>query len=650
MADQITILTWIQTFAVTFSLVGVLVAVYSLRQTMNQSTMERVGQISCDKSSMGYFVVKTPRFLGPLTGKKVELPQLPTIGYLIRAGDNLVYTSAMFDHAPPFSTKVCWVNLYTQFFDQIALRQDIKKIDFSKYHGLADILSRASSNVRRSRKGVAHFGGVMKAWRAWKTRQPYDVENLQLGEELPQGLDPEIECLYERKKLVKCVRDLGRCERKELALTLPRDTPAQWLPHWGDLRQPQVMDQKPCIEVSQQELAGLALALGMCLSMEDSHTIEGTGPFGICLRGQRRDTEWRVHVTHQIREPDQKASKGSGYSILFAKHMACGSLPFGQSESLIHSVFVDESVLAGIKQGLHISYREFQPAPALIKYLSHLPSARRLRIYGTQRESGNTEGGTLRRGSILDADFKVCDTTWPQAVAGIAFGGLVPQANKTLVDAVQFTVGGRVNTCSNKCTHEHPCYKLITALLHLRDTIDKNDRSLNLFGREVVEDYSSLRETFCFPQPTCRHSGSLFARYMTILERVMAISGSRIEDVYDRCCQILEKAYDHAVEMEKTGKEEEKKKSEYGLAFCIEGVEKKIGKVKVTPDECAEVARCIIAAWAYRVRHIGDLKWDKDQDYDDLVNRADRQGFVTASRDYIPTLQELPTTSLLGLR
>lgn len=126
MVDQIVILTYIQTVGVVLGLGAVLAAVITLRQSFNQSIMASIGQISFDEKSMGYFVVKLPGFIGLLFGKKPELPQLPTIDYLLRAGDNLVYTSAMIDQAPPSSSAVCWVNLHTQFLNQIALQQEFK--------------------------------------------------------------------------------------------------------------------------------------------------------------------------------------------------------------------------------------------------------------------------------------------------------------------------------------------------------------------------------------------------------------------------------------------------------------------------------------------------------------------------------------------
>jgi hypothetical protein len=40
--------------------------------------------------------------------------------------------------------------------------------------------------------------------------------------------------------------------------------------------------------------------------------------------------------------------------ILFVKHMASQSLPFAQSMDPIHSVYINDSVLEGIKLGKHI--------------------------------------------------------------------------------------------------------------------------------------------------------------------------------------------------------------------------------------------------------------------------------------------------------
>jgi hypothetical protein len=182
MADIALILTWIQTVATVFGLAGVLVAVYTLLQSLNQSIMTSIGQISFSAKSMGYFVVKSPGILGLLFGNKPELRRLPTIACLVRAGDNKVYTSAIFDQAPPSSTTVCWVNLYTQFFNQVALHQQSNAqpsllhmgIKFEGMESVSDILSKAGSNVQKMKERLK------------------DVRNVENSQDVQDDGDPRV--------------------------------------------------------------------------------------------------------------------------------------------------------------------------------------------------------------------------------------------------------------------------------------------------------------------------------------------------------------------------------------------------------------------------------------------------------------------------
>jgi hypothetical protein len=52
--------------------------------------------------------------------KKVEVPVVPKISALIAAGDDLVYTSALFDSIPANYDEVCWRGIYEAFFDELA--------------------------------------------------------------------------------------------------------------------------------------------------------------------------------------------------------------------------------------------------------------------------------------------------------------------------------------------------------------------------------------------------------------------------------------------------------------------------------------------------------------------------------------------------
>ena len=731
MVDQIVVMTYIQTVAVIFGLGGVLAAVITLRQSFNQSIMASIGQISFDERSMGYFVVKIPGFIGMLFGKKPELPQLPTIDYLLRAGDNLVYTSAMIDQAPPSSSAVCWVNLHTQFLNQIALQQEFKDGDTAPLgiECVTDILTKAKSNVRRLRNSLAKerlenkeslesnerpesnekfvdmealavqktqgarrssvtaaVGKVQAAITPW-----VDVGNPKSRAELSRNLDREEEhlrtrvvreTLYELGKsyMVKCVLDL--VDEKELVedsssaattqwlkIGLPVEIQPQWLqlPHVAiglpgpqrlqvklgfpgdaearklslsqapklsrleDFQQPRTVEQKPCIEVSREELAGLALALGMRLTMHTTGTIDtikGRGPFGVSVAGQFTDSQWRLHVSHEHRRED-RPTKGSGYSILFAKHIACGSLPFMQSKDLTHCVCVNEPVLQVVRKGGQITPYKLDLYPPSLDYLIALPAARKLFIYGASDEtktapkSEDSKKGHFITTSKNNAWDKL---TWPRVVARIAFGGLVPQANKTLVDAVQFTVGGRVNPCNSTCKGDSPCINAVQALMALRVAIDDqdrkakpNDRDLDLFGTSGQDgtarvSIGSESETNCLRASNSRQTGTLFARYMTLLERLTAISGKTVTDVYEECCQVIDTAYQNVLLGEKKvadgGMSDNPERASEGQLTCdVEGVKDKINaKEPITANDCGKVARCIIAAWTWRVRQIHDLQ------------------------------------------
>jgi hypothetical protein len=109
---------------------------------------------------------------------------------------------------------------------------------------------------------------------------------------------------------------------------------------------------KPCIEISREELLALSLTLGMTLQINDfTQNVRGLGPFGTGLNIVQDNGEWKLEMVHGARLPRHEASKGSGYTPLFAKHIAFGSLPFADAKSWVKSVYVSGKVLGAAKQG-----------------------------------------------------------------------------------------------------------------------------------------------------------------------------------------------------------------------------------------------------------------------------------------------------------
>jgi hypothetical protein len=81
-------------------------------------------------------------------------------------------------------------------------------------------------------------------------------------------------------------------------------------------------------------------------------------------------------------------------------------------------------------------------------------------------------------------------------------------------------------------------------LENLKKVVDDRDNSMRLFGvftGEIYLEGSNFLEIECYYPPTSRYSGALFARYMTLFERITAMSKEEVSKIYDRYIHILKK-------------------------------------------------------------------------------------------------------------
>lgn len=82
----------------------------------------------------------------------------------------------------------------------------------------------------------------------------------------------------------------------------------------NDLRKAWSIDQKPYVEISREELAALALVLGMQLKINDfTASISGIGGFGTSLTASQAGGYWKVNLVHGSRTLSQRNNRGSGY-------------------------------------------------------------------------------------------------------------------------------------------------------------------------------------------------------------------------------------------------------------------------------------------------------------------------------------------------
>jgi hypothetical protein len=110
---------------------------------------------------------------------------------------------------------------------------------------------------------------------------------------------------------IKTAERLGRRSNSDLQ---GEDEPFQRLDcGLNDTRSAWVLDHKPCIEVSREELAALGLVLGMQLKINEfTNTISGFGAFGTSLYASQSGGYWKLVCFHGSRTPSHRNSQGSG--------------------------------------------------------------------------------------------------------------------------------------------------------------------------------------------------------------------------------------------------------------------------------------------------------------------------------------------------
>jgi hypothetical protein len=385
------------------------------------------------------------------------------------------------------------------------------------------------------------------------------------------------------------------------------------------------------------------------------------------------------------------------YTILMAKHIACGCLPFTDTGIFVRTVYVTQNVLRALTRGYHIMDCTDYGGPSL-EYLRRLPSAKQIdALYGMSKKPADLKAAKkyqreryLRRigsfvpnssfpfsvanpgvksletihsekifdgsegpstpdlprtprnsttvrpvaqstflalGALLNADGNPIGSncTWQRAVAGIAFGGLVPQAATCLAEAVRFTVAGKLGCC-------------ITALESLINKLHRFDKDSEVFGpyvaRRVTARYGIDNVDYSMPSRiTTQEAGATFGRYMNLLECVTARCNSApnppMETVFEASCELIEDCYLAAVT-----KEGDRHADDLGMQ--IQSITQQLEKhAPMAPKDCAIIVRCIIAAWAEQVPLI---------DLEERCTKTDPE----VSPNRMATLEDLPAVCALG--
>lgn len=401
------------------------------------------------------------------------------------------------------------------------------------------------------------------------------------------------------------------------------------------------LECKPCIETSREELAALALVLGMQLKVNESaNTVNGIGAFGTSLFAAQSGGCWKLHLIHGTRLPKHLHSQGSGYTTIYAKHLACGSIPFADSTKWIKSVYVRQDVLDAIKRGWHIKDMDIYGGQSL-EYLRRLPGKKQIDAFYGVVEHANTPA---RLGAILRTDGTPVGEgfSWARAVAGIAFGGLVPQATPRVAEAVQFTV-----------SHDQQPETAGARINALEDLVEKLhglQHEKHIFGPYVAMRYEANSGADRVSYTTAargppRDSASKFGRYMNLLERMVARCDAGLNEVYEASCRLIEDSYRRAVELEKaraSGLFFEVVGEVTDIAAAVKAIRKRTRRsVRIPYGDIAVVVRCILAVWAEQVPHVELEEFREVSVGDDPL--ASPRSFVGFA-----TMEDLPAISAFG--
>jgi hypothetical protein len=446
------------------------------------------GRDAVEAAKVGIFRSRKPSYLQVVRGHRTVLPVVPTVTSLIEAGDLGLWTSATLASIRASPSLAGWVPLFENVVCSISTHIPAPTTTTTAACAGIDLF------LARARNKLASGHPLRDRLRFY---QPSST-----------------------RRLVCCIRRLDShlLPRIGLGTSRPPDstaaTPASvsvpsasWKPK-SDILWLMPPSDSLCVPISAGEVLALAAILSVPLEVNDyTQRVKGTGAFGASLSiGNTTPSRVELSIgrssgiatTPDLTHGEYGAS--SGYSTVMAKHIAFGCVPLSENDFWNLAVYVTEGVFEAIRQGRAIADAVEGYGGVAIQYLWQLPAAKDVDAYfhsasgwvedGSCIGAVQTAGGMpvmLRPWKTLDPHGKTPSyaATWPRAVVGIAFGGLVPQASSLVVDAVSFTIGG---------TGLSGCLNGLENLLNDLHELDKgpDEEKLAVYG-EMVHQRCQMR-------------------------------------------------------------------------------------------------------------------------------------------------------------
>ena len=592
-ADPMLVWTEIQTIATCIGLVAIALTVGTLIHQRHLRLRDNdPGRDAADPEKMGIFVTQKPSYWRTFLGSRIALPSVPSVGGLIKAGDAGLWTSGAFSHVHTCrgeTTATGWVPLAETTLCNVSWLADLTLQDM----GLPEDV-------------LAYVKGV---------RKRHCPAHSDAGMYQPEG-----------RQLVRCIRPLDRQKRTTVPSGMESRVAA------CEMEKPWLLHGSLCVSVSASETVALATILGMPLEINDyTQKIRGIGAFGSSLGIGGKSPPPKIELSFRPHWADPVPPCSSGYTTVMAKSIAFGCVPFAENDYWVNAIYVSEDVLSAIKTGRAIADIAGYGGTSM-QYLWQLPAAKGVSAYFHPRSHWVADGSRVGVVETMNGDaialvpaasLPGVDTksgcqaaTWQRAVAGIAFGGLVPQASSLLAEAVAFTVGGvNLEGCINHIED------LINDLYDLHPGTD--EEKLRIFGTYVQSRCRTRDwiETDNWTRPvrlSTPWAAFTFHRYMNLLEVITAsLQGwdtpHRMEAVFQETSETLDTAYKaavkaHLLETHVTEApawkltDEERQMLGLDLGDALLSVRGKLKRGEfLTTEDVVVVVRCILAAWAAQV-------------------------------------------------
>lgn len=459
------------------------------------------------------------------TPKRERGHWVPTISGIIKAGDEGVYSSTLFNALHGHPGELPLDAVHEAFANELRARPMTERSaypsEISKFLSTSKKLRRGQS-VKTTKDGRPEMPP-----RA--SRNSIDLSELGLGRSRST-----------RRTAPNLISTFN---------VLPFESGGPMPAHgrWTqELQHAQYFEGRTGVTVTPRELAALSLVLGSHVEFTSTQKVNrnneqesstSKGAFGISISASKAEKgNYRISLTQHKRKVARQPARGSGFSTLHAKHLASGSLPFSSDRKTINTIIITNETLEALKTGTRLHLSKHAANTKGSQFLASLPSSRELSFHVLAPSSTSTSTPRLLH-----------------AIAELPFtGGLTPLATLPIIQTVQFVASGglvpgrllqRLDALVEKVHRHAPHLQLFGPLLE--------DRNAGLLFRER-ERLGKLATGSPSVDDSLADKVARMHRYITLLERLMCLipdmkPSDVLAAVREATKKEMERSYEEAV-------------------------------------------------------------------------------------------------------